>query len=215
LTDDVSAERRPKAGETAAIILAAGAAARMGQSKQLLAYRGRTLLQHSIKQAIGAGFQPIVVVVGSNSHMVTASIAGEAVKIVHNERWKTGMGSSISAGMRVLLESDEVPEVVAILVADQPLVEAKHLAAMRELLWAAGSSIVAAQYSDTIGVPALFKRELFGALLSLPPEAGARRLLRSSDADVTPFPLPQAAVDIDTPEDFERFISGVAARHRT
>jgi molybdenum cofactor cytidylyltransferase len=204
------------AGRTGAIILAAGAATRMGQLKQLLAYRGRTLLRHSIEQAIAAGFRPIVVVVGSNAQMLRRSIAGKAaVKIVHNEQWDTGMGSSIRAGMRALLGSDEVPEAAAILVADQPLVQAKHLAAMRRLLSSADSSIVAAQYSDTIGVPALFKQELFGALLSLPLEAGARKLLRTSDADVTPFPLPEAAVDIDTPEDFERLISAVGSRDRT
>jgi molybdenum cofactor cytidylyltransferase len=203
------------AGRTGAIILAAGAATRMGQLKQLLAYRGRTLLQYSIGQAIAAGFQPIVVVVGSNAQMLSESIADEAVNIVHNEQWETGMGSSIRAGMRALLASDEVPEAAAILVADQPLVKAKHLAAMRRLLSSAGSSIVAAQYSDTIGVPALFKQELFGALSSLPPEAGARRLLRTSDAAVTRFPLPEAAVDIDTPEDFERLTSEIGSRHRT
>jgi molybdenum cofactor cytidylyltransferase len=203
------------AGRTGAIILAAGAATRMGQLKQLLAYRGRTLLQYSIGQAIAAGFQPIVVVVGSNAQMLSESIADEAVNIVHNEQWETGMGSSIRAGMRALLASDEVPEAAAILVADQPLVKAKHLAAMRRLLSSAGSSIVAAQYSDTIGVPALFKQELFDALSSLPPEAGARRLLRTSDAPVTRFPLPEAAVDIDTPEDFERLTSEIGSRHRT
>lgn len=208
MIEEVSAER------TGAIILAAGAATRIGRLKQLLAYRGRTLLRHSIEQAIGAGFQPIVVVVGSKSEMLSESIAGEPVKIAHNEQWETGMGSSIVAGMRALLEGDEVPEAIAILVADQPLVEAKHLAAMCELL-SGDSSIVAAQYSGTMGVPALFKRAVFDDLLSLPPEAGARRLLRSSDRDVTPFPLPEAAVDIDTQEDFERFISAVEVRHRT
>lgn len=175
--------------------------------KQLLKARGSTLLQHSIEQAIGAGFQPIVVVLGANSQVLKQSIAGEPVKIVQNDRWDTGMGSSIIAGIQVLLESDEGLAAAAILVADQPMVEAKHLTAMHEQLWAVQTSIVSAQYSETLGVPALFKRELFHALLSLPPEAGARRLLRGSDADVTPFPLPEAAVDIDTREDFERFTS--------
>jgi molybdenum cofactor cytidylyltransferase len=147
--------------------------------------------------------------------MLSESIGDEAVNIVHNEQWETGIGSSIRAGMRALLASDEVPEAAAILVADQPLVKAKHLAAMRRLLSSAGSSIVAAQYSDTIGVPALFNQKWFGALSSLPPEAGARRLLRTLDADVTRFPLPEAAVDIDTPEDFERFISEIGSRPRT
>lgn len=208
--DELSAGRR-----TGAIILAAGGARRMGQLKQLLAYRGRTLLQHSIDQAVGAGFEPIVVVLGSSSEMLRELVAGRAVKIALNEAWQTGMGSSVTTGMQALLKNGAVPGAVAILVADQPLVEAKHLAAMRQSLFAANTSIVAAQYSDTIGVPALFKQELFHVLSSLPPEAGARGLLRNSSASVTAFPLPEAEVDIDTPEDFERFTSAVEFRHQT
>lgn len=208
--EEVSTERR-----TGAIILAAGAATRMGQLKQLLAYRGRTLLQHSIDQAIAAGFGPIVVVLGSSSQMLRESIAGRTVQIVENEAWETGMGSSITAGMQVLLQNGGVPSAVAILVADQPLIEAKHLVTMRELLFGSETSVVAAQYSDTLGVPALFKQHWFYALSSLSPEAGARSLLRNADADVSPFPLPEAAIDIDTPEDFERFTSAVEFRHRT
>jgi molybdenum cofactor cytidylyltransferase len=187
----------------------------MGRPKQLLAYRGRTLLQHSIDQAIAAGFAPIVVVLGASSDLLHESIAGPTVVTVQNETWETGMGSSVTAGMHALLKKDEVLCGVAILVADQPLVEAKHLRAMRHLLFAGHASIVAAQYSDTLGVPALFKPELFHALSSLPPEAGARTLLRNSDANVVPFPLSEAAVDIDTPEDFERFISAVEFRRQT
>jgi molybdenum cofactor cytidylyltransferase len=187
----------------------------MGQLKQLLAYRGRTLLQHSIHQAIGAGFAPIVVVVGASSDMLLQLVADPNVIVVQNETWETGMGSSVRAGMQALLKNGEVLSAVALMVADQPLVEAKHLAAMRQLLFAGDSSIVAAQYGDTLGVPALFKPELFHALSSLPPEAGARALLRNSNANVIRFPLAEAAVDIDTPEDFERFISAVEFRRQT
>lgn len=199
----------------AGIILAAGEARRMGRLKQLLAYRGRTLLERSIDQAVGAGFAPIVVVVGSSSHLLRESIAGHAVEIVQNDAWETGMGSSVAAGMQALLKNAEAPSAVAILVADQPLIEAKHLMAMRDLLLGSETSIVAAQYSETLGVPALFKPEVFHALSSLPPEAGARGLLRNSAVHVTPFPLPEAAADIDTPADFERFTSAVDFRRQT
>jgi molybdenum cofactor cytidylyltransferase len=70
---------------------------------------------------------------------------------------------------------------------------------MQALLDGGPALAVAAQYNGTLGVPALFKRELFGALRSLDPAAGARALLRSH---AMPFPLPDAAMDIDTPEDF-------------
>jgi molybdenum cofactor cytidylyltransferase len=210
LTQKVSSEPR-----TAAIILAAGAATRMGQLKQLLAYRGRTLLQHAIHEAIGAGFEPVIVVLGSNYGMLRDAIAGEPIQIVQNERWEAGMGSSITVGVQMLLECGEPPSALAILVVDQPFVEAKHLRAMRQLLSEVESSIVAAQYSRTSGVPALFKREVFDVLISLPPQAGARHLLRGSDVQVTPFPLPEAAFDVDTPEDFKAFTSAAELRHRT
>jgi CTP:molybdopterin cytidylyltransferase MocA len=119
------------------------------------------------------------------------------------------------AGIRALLKNGDVPCAVAILVTDQPLVKAEHLAAMRQLLLASETSIVAAQYGGTLGVPALFKAELFDALSSLPPEAGARSLLRNSHGNVTPFPLPEAAVDIDTPKEFAHFTSGVEFRRQT
>ena len=78
---------------------------------------------------------------------------------------------------------------------------------MRRLLYTGTAPIVAAEYSATIGVPALFKRELFGTLAVLAPDAGARHLLRDSGFAVTAFPLPEAAMDIDTPEDFEALSS--------
>ena len=189
----------------AAILLAAGAATRMGKLKQLLDYRGRTLVQHSIQQAIEAGFGPVIVVVGAEAEAVRSAIAAERVDIVHNENWQSGMGSSLSAGVRRLNEIAPECAAAAILLADQPLVGAQHLKAMRKLLAREGNPIVAASYQDTLGVPALFRRDLFAMLASLPPEAGARKILRDSGMAVTPFPLPEAAVDLDTPEDWSVF----------
>jgi CTP:molybdopterin cytidylyltransferase MocA len=83
-------------------------------------------------------------------------------------------------------------------------VEARHLREMQALLDASEAVAVAAHYNGTLGVPPLFKRELFGPLRSLDPAAGARSLLR---ARAIPFPLPEAAMDIDTPEDFAALIA--------
>jgi molybdenum cofactor cytidylyltransferase len=179
----------------AAVILAAGAATRMGHLKQLLPYRGKTLVEHAVEQALAAAFDPVIVVVGAEADSVRAALAAQPVLVVENSLWRLGMGSSIAAGVGVL------PEVrtVAILLADQPLVEARHLREMQARLDASNAPAVAAQYNGTLGVPALFNGELFDALRSLDPAAGARSLLR---AQAVPYPLPEAAMDIDTPEDF-------------
>ncbi|MGA8028403.1 MAG: nucleotidyltransferase family protein [Bryobacteraceae bacterium] len=191
----------------AAIVLAAGAAKRMGRLKQLLPYSGRTLVQHAVEQAVEAGFTPIIAVVGSDAEAVRKSIAAQPVEITHNSQWQSGMGSSIAAGVRALRESGADSAAVAILLVDQPLVTSHHLKTMRNLLHKSASPIVAAEYNGTVGVPALFKRELFAKLASLAPEAGARDLLRNSGYDMAAFPLPEAAIDIDTPEDFAALTS--------
>ena len=172
----------------------------MGRLKQLLPYRGRTFIEHSIRQAREAGFQPVIVVVGAEAEAVIAALAGEPVEIARNEAWESGMGSSIAAGMRRFEGSDA--EAVAILLADQPLVTSAHLRAMANLLESPDVRTVAAEYNGTLGVPALFRREMFPLLALLPPEAGARHLLRGSRAHISAYPLPEAAMDVDTPDDF-------------
>lgn len=187
---------------TAAIVLAAGAATRMGQLKQLLPYRGELLLGHAVQQAVHAGFLPVVVVVGAQAEAVRDSLARKPVVIVENPAWQSGMGSSISAGMRRLTEGAVPPASIAILLGDQPLVEARHLQAMSGLLDTSDAAAIAAEYGGTLGVPAIFKAEVFEHLASLSPAEGARRLLRHPQFKILSFRLPEAEVDLDTPEDF-------------
>ena len=47
------------------VILAAGGSTRLGPPKQLVAYRGRSLLRHAAEVAAGSLCRPIVVVLGA------------------------------------------------------------------------------------------------------------------------------------------------------
>jgi len=185
-----------------AVILAAGAATRMGCIKQLLVFRGRTLVEGAILQAQEAGFAPVVVVLGARADEVRLAVARTTAEWVVNQNWTSGMGSSIKAGI------EKIPadvDGVAVLLADQPFVTAEHLQAMVRVF---RSPILAARYAGTLGVPALFGRAVFARLRALPDEAGARALLRGSVVEVAPFDLPEAATDIDTPGEFAAIIDG-------
>jgi molybdenum cofactor cytidylyltransferase len=187
---------------TGAIVLAAGAALRMGQLKQLLPFGNTTLLGHAIQHAQQAAFERLVVVLGAEAGRVHEAIRPLSVDTVVNENWQAGMGSSITTGLHHLETTGDPLSAVAILLADQPHVGAEHLLALRELLENTGLSVAAAEYGGKPGVPALFRREKFSLLSALPPEAGARHLLRHSDLPMARYPLPEAAADIDTPSDF-------------
>ncbi len=181
----------------------------MGQSKQLLAFRGEALVERAVREAGEAGFAPIVVVIGAGAQAIRDKLAAERIFLVENERWQTGMGSSIAAGIQFLRDLETDAAAIAILLADQPLIVASHLREMRSIFSRAGGAIVAARYNGALGVPALFKRALFGALAALDGETGARSLLRNPEYNVVPYDLPEAAVDIDTPEDFATLSSTV------
>lgn len=93
---------------------------------------------------------------------------------------------------------------IIISVCDQPFLEA---AVFDQLIgeWESGNhSMVASSYSGTVGVPALFGKEHFGEMASLPDHAGAKKLLfRESIATI---PFPRGVVDIDTPQDWQDYL---------
>ena len=187
----------------------------MGKLKQVLPFKGTTLVGHAVDTAVTAGFDPILVVVGAESDAVQSAVAAKPVEIVRNSAWAAGMGSSIAAAITQLQKIGAESAAVAVLLSDQPLVTSEHLREMRRLLNRSGADAVAADYGGSLGVPAVFKRALFPRLASLSPEAGAKAVLRDPTLNVVAMALPEAAVDIDTPDDFERLrLSGSDSHQR-
>ncbi len=178
----------------------------MGRLKQLLPYEGKAMILHAVMQAQKAGFAPVIVVTGSGSASVSEAVSELPAEIAWNADWQSGMGSSIACGMRKVGEVSPEAVAVAILLADQPRVVAEHLRDMRAFL-SPECLAVAAQYNGSLGVPAIFQRQLFPDLGAIPPEHGAKQILRRLGDEVIPFPLPEAAEDIDTPEDYSRLNS--------
>lgn len=173
------------------IILAAGSSSRMGQSKQLLPWGNEILLTHAIKTAMGSRAGHVYVVLGSNEYQHRRAIEKLPVTIVNNPSWEKGMGSSIKAGLNAARNSD----AVLIMVCDMPFVTSQHL---NNLIEAKGP-IVASKYLDTIGVPALFRKEIFDELMGISDSEGARKIIANHKSEIIPL---ESGIDLDTPEDY-------------
>jgi molybdenum cofactor cytidylyltransferase len=106
----------------AVIILAAGRSARLGSPKQLLSYRGKTLLQHSIDTALESMASQILVVLGSKKDSIKKEIEQTQIFILENSSWESGMASSISCGITNLQIIAPESEAVILMVCDQPFV---------------------------------------------------------------------------------------------
>ena len=184
------------------ILLAAGASARMGTPKQLLKYKGSTLLQLVLDTATAAGGK-VVVVLGAYAETIQQQLNRRMAQVVENTNWQQGMSSSIRCGLEALLKSDPAMEAVIILVGDQPYISADLLQKLIAKWAVTGKKIVASTYNGTRGVPALFDTTFFPALLSLNGQEGAKKLVQQYPEEVATVDFPGGAIDIDTVEDYE------------
>lgn len=187
---------------TGIVILAAGESSRMGEPKQLLAYQGTNLLQHTIDTALSLDATPVVVVLGAHAAKIRANLDESRLLIAINPDWHEGMGGSLRTGLQTLLDTHQDVSTVIFLLCDQPLLSAStlnHLIATHERT---GFDIVASEYDGALGVPALFARSMFAELLALRGETGARQIIRAHRDQAVGVAFPDGAIDIDTPADY-------------
>jgi len=190
--------------ELAIIILAAGPSSRMRQSKQQLLIDDKSLLIKAVETALQSNVKNVVVVLGSQEESHKEALKGLAIETIFNSRWKTGMGSSLKAGLNYIISNIPKTDAVIVMVCDQPLLKPQHLKLIIERYRETNALIVASGYSNTSGVPALFNHQLFDEVLKLGDDQGAKKIIHQHPAEVIDFP--EGAIDLDTPEDYQRFI---------
>jgi molybdenum cofactor cytidylyltransferase len=187
----------------AAIILAAGASRRLGRPKQLVEYKGETLIERAVRITLEAGLDPVIVVLGAEQEAVRGALGTRAVAIVENEAWQEGISSSMRTGLKAL--EGMAPDAAGALImpCDQPRLSPEHLSRMIGL-FAKESGIVASTYAGVRGVPAVFPRDAWGELMRLSGDVGARRLLGDAARRVVEVRFEGGDLDIDVPEDLRR-----------
>jgi molybdenum cofactor cytidylyltransferase len=193
---------RLEAMPVAAIILAAGASRRLGQPKQLIMMGGETLLARAMRLTKEAGANPVLVVLGAFRDAIRASIEFHEAVVVVNQDWQQGMATSIHSGLRSLDSDGVLADGVLILSCDQPKLTSQHLRALIDAFEAQQApTIVASAYSSIRGIPAVFPRDAFPALLALRGDTGARALFAHAPCNVISVPFDGGDVDIDLPAD--------------
>ena len=180
------------------IVLAAGASTRFGSPKQLVRLNGRPLLHLAVSRAVAVAGQAVTVVLGANAAGLAPLLRHTPATVVINRDWAEGMGSSVRAGVAAV---PATADAAMLMLADQPAITPEDLRRLVATWRRQPQCIVAAHYSGTTGVPAIFPREDFAALSALRGDSGARALLRQGGGRVVRVPLQSAAIDIDTPED--------------
>lgn len=191
------------------IILAAGSASRMGTPKQLLKIKNQTLLERVIGTAINSSIGEVCVVLGANSSLIEHHLAEvhDKIHIITNKNWQQGMSSSIQAGLRFFLKNKgRGMEGMLVLLADQPLISVSLLSSFYTTFLINKEAIITATYAGTLGVPTLYSAAFFEDILILKSHQGAKKVIYNNIDKVIKIDFPNGAVDLDTLEDYQRFL---------
>jgi molybdenum cofactor cytidylyltransferase len=180
------------------IVLAAGSSSRLGQPKQLVKLGGRPALHHVVSNAVAVAGHAVTVVLGAHAQDLTRLLAHSPASVVVNRNWEEGMASSLRHGLAAV---PATASAVLVMLGDQVSVSADDLKRLINAWNGHDTVIASAVYQGHVGVPAIFPRWCFSELRELRGDRGARIIIERHAHRLVHVQMPNAAIDLDTPED--------------
>lgn len=157
------------------VILAAGAAKRMGQQKLYLDFKGKPVLQWALEAALSSELDEVVCVARELKETQQGiSLKHDKLRWVFNERAPEGQSTSVIAGLEAISPRSEA---ALFLVGDQPLIQPELINSLLQLFSKKRPLIVAPTFQGQTRNPVLFHRELFPELLKLTGDRGGKGLI--------------------------------------
>ena len=189
-----------------AVLLAAGSGSRLGgRPKSLLELGGVPLIRRQLIALSGAGVDEVVVVLGHHAEAIESAVSEFPVTLVHNPSPDDGQASSVRVGLAALAGK---LDAVIIALADQPLINAQDINDLIGAFKRRGEArMVVPQVAGEPGNPVMVDAGLREAWLAGEAEAACRRWREAHPDQVHWFETTNTRyrLDIDTPEDLQRF----------
>ncbi len=202
------ADQKPVWGRAAGLVLAAGAATRMGTLKQLLPFRNRPLLEVILRETLDSHLNKVILVLGHEASVIENSLTPilrhPKLKVIENRGYREGVSSSIITG---LSQVEEEVDHVMILLADMPLISARVIDFLLQKYLHSGLPLGAISLHGKRSHPVIFSRSLYPELHKLTGDTGAKALFQKYKERVC-LAEPDFFYedkDVDTMEDYLEF----------
>jgi molybdenum cofactor cytidylyltransferase len=187
--------------KTAGVLLAAGGSKRLGHPKQLIQFRGQTLIHHMISVIKSGGIVNLFVVAGAFRNEVIAAVKDLKVHWIINTEWERGLSTSIQAAIKHIQYDYDA---AIFFVVDQPFLEPglvmQVLAAVETEVYA---KIIATRVESQQTHPVAYRKSVYKNLLALKGDSGGRDFLRGQAVHWIDWPNKILLQDVDTQNDFQ------------
>ena len=197
--------------EIAAVVLAAGLSSRMGALKPLLPLGDEIVIGRVIQAARDAGVDRIHVVVGHRAGEIVPHVLRMGAIPVLNPGYRSGMLSSIKAGITSL---DENAFGCLLMPADIPLIRPATVTRVIEEALRGGAVLVHPVFLGERGHPPFIAHELFAELLAADASEGACAVLSRHEREAVEVAVFDEGClrDMDTPRDHRELSAALAGQ---
>ena len=197
----------PREGTLAAVVLAAGGSTRMGGGtpKQLLRFRGKTLLRRAVETALAVPVEQVIVVLGNAADRMLPELAGINATVVLNDQWMEGLSTSLRGGLSAVSHD---ARGVFIYPADMPMISPEQLRTLVRRQQQSARPAAVTELNGVQGVPVYVTRSLFPPLMIQEGDKGGAQYLRGHPelVEAVHFEEQELLWDVDKPEDYERLL---------
>ncbi len=177
----------------------------MGQPKQLLKFRGTSLLRRAIDTALAVPADQVIVVLGHAVDQLLPEVEATSATVVLNDQWAEGVSTSLRGGLSAVSSG---ARGVFIYPADMPLLTADALRELARRQQVSGRPAAMTDAGGVRGVPVFITRPLFPALMIQEGDTGGAQYLRAhpESVEAVRFDDPDLVRDVDRPEDYSRLL---------
>lgn len=198
----------------AGLILAAGKSERMGRPKLMLDFHGKAFLEHIFTEASQSALTEVRVVIGHHAEQVQSQFPSLEGKWIVNPDYERGQLSSIQCGLTVLKQYSL--DGVMLLLIDHPFISPMLINQLIHNFGESRCPIVIPSYAHRRGHPVIFANSLFEELCNASLDRGASDVVRTHEKDILHVEVdnPGVLVDIDTLEDYSRYVLSAKGRKK-
>jgi molybdenum cofactor cytidylyltransferase len=186
----------------------------MGRTKATLPLgtSGETFLTRILRVLRDGGIEATIVVIGGDRAAVRASLPREdaSISAVENPNYEQGQLSSLLVGLAAAEQRFGNVDAVMVTLVDLPLISAATVRAVLDAFHRAPTApIVRPRRGNRFGHPVIFSRSIFGELRKANLSTGAKPVVHAHAAEEVNVDVSDDGpfTDIDTPEDYERFVN--------
>jgi molybdenum cofactor cytidylyltransferase len=143
-----------------------------------------------------------IVVTGSHEEKIQEELKGYDLSFVYNEKFETGMLSSVQKGVETL---NHKVDGFMVLLGDQPMVSAKVIDRMISVFQKTRKGLLVPTFQGKRGHPVIIASNYRDQIKSINPEIGLRELFLNNQVDILEVEMNTNDIlkDIDTPEDYQ------------